>query len=96
MKKEEMISSIHDKYGRNVSKRMVKDVVMGVFDIISDVLVVRGELQVDGFGKFHTRERSARKGRNPRTGDTIDIAASTVIKFTPAAALKCLVNGKKQ
>ena len=52
-----------------------------------------GEVAVAGFGKFSVSERSAREGRNPATGEPIQIAASKAAKFSAAAALKKSLNG---
>ncbi|TAN67489.1 MAG: hypothetical protein EPN20_06840 [Magnetospirillum sp.] len=49
---------------------------------------LNGSFRLIGFGTFAKAERPARQGRNPKTGETIDIAASTSIKFSTAAALK--------
>lgn len=51
-------------------------------------LIRKEELTVPGIGKFSVVEKAARTGRNPKTGETIQIAAKTVPKFTPAKALK--------
>lgn len=51
------------------------------------------EVNVTGFGKFTVTERSARQGRNPQTGETIQIAASSAPKFSAASALKNAVKG---
>jgi DNA-binding protein HU-beta len=50
-------------------------------------------VNISGFGKFSTTQRAARQGRNPQTGETIEIAASTAPKFSAAGAFKNAVNG---
>lgn len=62
--------------------------VNAVFDVIADELAHGDSVQIIGFGTFETRNRSARKGRNPQTGEEIDIAASTVPGFKAGKALK--------
>ena len=63
-----------------------------VFEAIADALA-RGEtVSVAGFGKFDIRERAARRGRNPRTGEAVDIAASRAPAFKAAKALRDAVN----
>lgn len=64
-----------------------------IFDFITDRLKNGDQVSLPGFGSFDTSERAARKGRNPQTGETIDIAAQTVAKFKAAKALKEAVNG---
>jgi DNA-binding protein HU-beta len=51
------------------------------------------DVAIAGFGKFSVTERSARQGRNPQTGETIDIAASKAPKFSAASAFKGAVKG---
>jgi DNA-binding protein HU-beta len=63
--------------------------------LVSEELAKGGEIAIPGFGTFRTAERAERSGRNPQTGEAIQIAASTTVKFTPASALKSAVNTKK-
>ncbi|HEX2545426.1 MAG TPA: HU family DNA-binding protein [Ramlibacter sp.] len=63
--------------------------------IITDELAKGGEVAVTGFGSFKTSKRVERTGRNPRTGESMTIAASSTVKFVPGAALKGAVNGAK-
>jgi DNA-binding protein HU-beta len=56
--------------------------------LLTKIKSARCELQIPGFGKFSVRKRAARKGRNPRTGQTIQIRASKSVGFKPAAAFK--------
>lgn len=63
--------------------------------IVSEELAKGGEVAIAGFGSFKTSERAERSGRNPQTGEAIQIAASTTVKFVPASALKGSVNTKK-
>lgn len=58
-----------------------------VADIISE-LKINGVASIKGFGKFTVIEKAARTGRNPRTGESVQIEAKRVVKFTPAKALK--------
>ena len=67
--------------------------VDAVFDAIAAELAAGGEVSVAGFGKFGVTHRAARTGRNPATGDTIQIAASNAPKFSAASALKKSLNG---
>jgi DNA-binding protein HU-beta len=60
----------------------------GLFALISGALKKGDTVAVSGFGSFKTVKRAARKGRNPRTGQEIQIPASTAVKFTPSKALK--------
>jgi DNA-binding protein HU-beta len=66
--------------------------VDAVFDAITSELSRGGEVAVSGFGKFSVSDRKAREGRNPATGETIQIAASKAAKFSAASALKKELN----
>lgn len=76
----------------NLSPSDAKGAVDATFDAIASELAGGGEVAVAGFGKFSVSERSAREGRNPATGETIQIAASKAAKFSAAAALKKSLN----
>jgi DNA-binding protein HU-beta len=67
-------------------------VVGAAFDAIAGELAARRDVAIAGFGKFSVTERAAREGRNPATGETIQIAASRAAKFSAAAALKQQLN----
>jgi len=69
-----------------------KNAVDATFDAIAGELANGGEVAVAGFGKFSVSKRSAREGRNPATGETIQIAASNAAKFSAASALKKSLN----
>lgn len=62
--------------------------------IVSQELAKGGEVAIPGFGNFKKAERAERTGRNPRTGESMTIAASSTVKFVPGASLKAAVNGK--
>jgi DNA-binding protein HU-beta len=62
------------------------------FDAIAGELAAGRDIAIAGFGKFSVTERAAREGRNPATGETIQIAASRAAKFSAAAALKQQLN----
>lgn len=84
----EKIAASHD-----VSKSDAKGLVDAVFAAIADAAAAGEEISLNGFGKFKVRDSAAREGRNPSTGETIQIAASKKIGFTPAKALKDRLNG---
>ncbi|MFN4104249.1 MAG: HU family DNA-binding protein [Tepidimonas sp.] len=60
---------------------------------VSDTLARGGDVTLVGFGTFQVDERAARKGRNPKTGEAVEIAAAKMPKFRPGKALKDAVNG---
>ena len=67
-----------------------------VITSITNAVAGGDKVTVPGFGTFESRERSARTGRNPQTGEAVKIAASTAMKFTPSATLKAALNPKKK
>jgi len=70
------------------SKKVTGDIVDAVFDQVKKAIVEDGRFSYPGFGTFNVRERRARTGRNPRTGEEIQIAASKTVAFKPAPAFK--------
>jgi DNA-binding protein HU-beta len=70
-----------------------KAVIEKTFEVIARQIANGDEVSVSGFGKFSQTERSARQGRNPQTGETIDIPASKAPKFSAASQLKNAVKG---
>lgn len=70
------------------TKKDAEKAVATVFGAIEDALVKGDKVQLIGFGTFEVRERAAKEGRNPRTGETLKIAASKVPAFKAGAALK--------
>jgi DNA-binding protein HU-beta len=75
----------------DVSVADAKSVLDAVFEVITARVAAGDEVAVGGFGKFTVAERSARTGRNPQTGETMQIAASKAPKFSAASAFKAAV-----
>ncbi len=86
MNKTELISAVAEKSG--LSKKDATKAVDSVFDTIIETLGNGDKVQLIGFGNFEVRERAARKGRNPQTGEEIEIEASKVPAFKSGKALK--------
>jgi DNA-binding protein HU-beta len=84
--KSEFVDQVAER--ANLSKKDAGDAVDAVLDTIEDTLKRGSEVTFSGFGKFHVTERGAREGRNPSTGQKIQIAASRVPKFTAGSGLK--------
>lgn len=76
----------------DINKAQAARAVDATFDAIAGELAAGREVSIAGFGKFSPSERSAREGRNPATGEAIQIGARTVAKFSPAAGLKKQLN----
>ena len=90
MNKSELISAVAES--ADVSKTVAAKVVDAVVESIKNELVVGDVVTLIGFGTFTIRERAARDGRNPRTGESIKIKAAIVPVFKPGKALKDAVN----
>jgi DNA-binding protein HU-beta len=84
--KSEFIDQVADRAG--LSKKDASDAVDAFLETIEGALRRGSEVSFSGFGKFGVSNRSAREGRNPATGEKIQIAASRVPKFTAGAGLK--------
>ena len=90
MNKSEFVDAVAAK--ANLSKSDAADAVEAVLDSISGALKSGDQVTLVGFGTFLVRKREARQGRNPRTGETMQIAASNVPAFKAGKALKDSVN----
>ena len=86
MTKSEFVDQVAERAGLN--KRDAQEAVDAVLETIEDALKRGSDVSFSGFGKFSVSQRGAREGRNPATGEKIQIAASKVPKFTAGAALK--------
>ena len=86
MNKTDLVSEIAEKAG--LSKKDSEAAVKAFIDAVSESLKKGDKVQLVGFGTFEVSERPARTGRNPQTGETIEIAASRTPKFKAGKALK--------
>lgn len=91
MNKTDLIDAVVESSG--LSKKDAANSVEAVFNAISDALSKGDKVQLVGFGNFEVRKREARNGRNPQTGESIEIPASNVPSFKPGKALKDRVSG---
>ncbi len=91
MNKSELIDAIAAKVD-GITKTKIAAVIDGTLDSISDALKKGDKVQLVGFGTFETRKRSARQGRNPKTGEKLAIKASTTPAFSAGKSLKDAVN----
>ena len=88
--KQELVSKIAEESG--LTKADANRALDATLDVISNALAAGGEVRLTGFGTFTTSKRKATTGRNPRTGESIKIKASTQAKFRPGKALRDAVN----
>ena len=91
MTKQDFVDAVADRAG--MSKRDAGAAVDAVLDTITETLRRRDAVTFTGFGKFSTSARAARMGVNPRTGEKVQIQATTVPKFSAGSALKSAVKG---
>jgi DNA-binding protein HU-beta len=90
MNKLDLIATVAQE--TDISKAKATEVVEAVFGAIEKSLQQKEEVRLVGFGTFVTAAREASKGRNPRTGEEIDIPASISVRFKPGKTLKDAVN----
>ena len=91
MNKTELIAAMAEKM--ETTKKDAGIALEAFTDAVTDALVAGEKVQLVGFGTFEVSERAAREGRNPATGETIQIPASKAPKFKAGKALKDIVNG---
>jgi len=94
MTKAEIIDAVYERVG-GFSKKEAAEVVEAVFDSMKEVLREGEKIKLSGFGNFVVREKAARIGRNPQTGDEIMIAARRVLTFRPSQVLKEILNPER-
>lgn len=92
MNKTDLVNTVAEKTG--FSKKDSLALVEATFETITESLRDEEKVSIIGFGNFEVRHRAARKGRNPQTGEEINIAPSKVPAFKPGKALKDSVKGQ--
>lgn len=74
------------------TKKESDDIVDGVFELLKSTLESGENIKISGFGNFEMTEKSSRRGRNPQTGDPLEIAARKILTFKPGKVLKLAIN----
>ncbi len=96
MNKQDLVDAVAKQFELTKGKAAeVTELFFGLEGLIASELKRGGKVSITGFGSFELRKRAAREGRNPRTGNTIAIKASTAPVFRAGRALKDLVNRKR-
>ena len=90
MNKRDLVDAVANK--SELDRRSAESAIDAAVEAISGALADGDKVTLPGFGTFEVRQRNARTGRNPQTGETIEIAASKAPAFKPATALKTAVN----
>jgi len=93
MTKIDIIEAIYEKVG--FSKKEVAKIVETIFDIMKEHLTREDKIKISGFGNFVVRNKRARRGRNPQTGDDIQITPRRILTFKPSQVLKAAINRKE-
>ena len=94
MNKNDLIESLAEEF--ELTRSYARDLVDSIFQQITAAANQGEEVAIFGFGRFKVVERGARKGRNPRTGEAVKIAAKKVLTFEAAKALKEGLNTKRR
>lgn len=90
MTKADIIESVYEKVG--FSKKESAELVELVFDTLKETLERGDKVKISGFGNFQPRFKRSRPGRNPQSGQPIEITARRVVKFVPSQVLKADLN----
>jgi integration host factor subunit alpha len=88
--KKDIVQNVHDKLG--FSKKDSAEMVECVFGLMQESLARGEKMKISGFGTFATKEKKAQTGRNPQTGEKIEIPAKRVLSFKPSQILKRILN----
>jgi integration host factor subunit beta len=90
MTKAELVEEVSEKTG--LPKKQAEIVVNTVFESIVETLKTGEKIELRGFGSFRIRQRDSRTGRNPKTGDKVDVPAKRIPYFKPGKELRELLN----
>ena len=95
MTKAGLADKIHNElfYIYGYSKKECYDLADMVFNLVKDVIIQEGKLKVAGFGNFEVKEKNARRGRNPVTGEEVTIESRRILSFKASQILKNKVAG---
>jgi DNA-binding protein HU-beta len=88
MTKADLIERVAKDYGPGVSKKQVMTLIESAFEHLHKAIRKDKRFTYPGFGTFSVKKRKARKGRNPKTGEIIDIAPTKTVAFKPAPNFK--------
>ena len=86
MTKKEIVKTISEEIG--LTQLKTKEIVQKTFDAIVETLVEEGRIELRNFGVFEVKKRAARKARNPRTGDRVDVPEKFVVTFKPGKEME--------
>ena len=93
MTKADLVENIYLKTG--FSKKESAEIVEMVFDIMKDTLENGEKIKIAGFGNFVVKDKSTRRGRNPQTGEEIEISSRRILTFKPSQVLKFAIKSQE-
>jgi integration host factor subunit alpha len=91
MTKAELVEAVFNKIP-GLTKKEAADIVEVLFEVLKETLGRGESIKISAFGNFVVRDKKARKGRNPQTGEEIEISARRVLTFKPSQVLKDSLN----
>ena len=94
MTKKEIVKTISEEIG--MTQLRTKEIVQKTFDAIVETLVDEGRIELRNFGVFEVKKRAARKARNPRTGQRVDVPEKYVVTFKPGKEMEAKVRQMEQ
>jgi len=93
MTKADIIEKVYLKTG--FSKKESAEIVEQVFDLVKTTVAKGEKIKLAGFGNFVVKEKATRRGRNPQTGEEIEISSRRILTFKPSQVLKSAINGEE-
>lgn len=93
MTKADLVENVYLKTG--FSKKESAEIVEMVFDIMKTTLETGNKIKIAGFGNFVVKDKASRRGRNPQTGEEIEISSRRILTFKPSQVLKAAINGSE-
>lgn len=94
MTKKDLVRSVSQ--GLDVDQELVQMAVQTVLDTVLDAIATEGRIELRNFGIFEVKRRAARTARNPRTGETVDVAEKCVVTFSPGKVMQQRIENRKQ
>ncbi|MEJ2471492.1 MAG: integration host factor subunit alpha [Desulfuromonadales bacterium] len=94
MTKADLVENVYLKTG--FSKKESAEIVEMVFDIMKNTLEGGDKIKIAGFGNFVVKDKATRRGRNPQTGEEIEISSRRILTFKPSQVLKAAINDAEE
>ncbi len=91
--KADLVQKVYERH-ENMTKQQSIEAVEAFLRLSKNSLISGSDLLLSGFGKFNVRDKGARRGRNPQTGDELTLDSRRVVTFKPSGILRHLVNGE--